>query len=185
MQEFLVIATVVALIAALISPFAFAIYILRSLDLAAKKRRAEYKFFVVDLFSLLFLVQLPLAIIGPTLSEPGAMIGAGVLSVAMILVWWTTVNTVSRAGIETTKWRTLISLIVIPSTYIGTFAIIGLSFSLLDPPNGKILTQSIGWLVFNISCLIASLFITRAALRATVEQTRPAANGDAESPDSF
>ena len=41
----------------------------------------------------------------------------------MALVWWTTVKTVSAGGIEEFKWRSAISLFVIPMTYIGSFAL--------------------------------------------------------------
>ena len=117
-------ATVTLLV--IVFAMAIAVCILRPIDKAARNRREKFKFVLVDLFSLLFLIQLPLAILGHNFEDESYSyaVVAGALMLTMLLVWWTTVRVVSQAGIQTTSWRALISLIVIPATYIGSFALI-------------------------------------------------------------
>lgn len=154
------------MIAVVVTPFAFAIGILRRLDNAAKIRKANVKYHVADLFGLFFLVQLPLAMIVGRFENNEAKIAGVVLAAAMLLVGWTTIKTVSRAGINHPVWRILVSLIVIPSTYIGSFAFVVVMSLLIFESDSSFL--NVGIALLTISGLILSSWITNRAISNTM-----------------
>ena len=144
-------------------PIVLAIYILRQIDHAAKNRRAKVKIFIVDFFSLIFMIQLPFVLLRDQMEEPGVIAGAIVFALVMILVWWTTVRMVSQAGIQTTGWRSLVSIIVIPATYFGAFGLLGCAVGIANP---KTFRTSLVIGAFLLVGMIVSLLLTRAALKA-------------------
>ena len=108
-----------------LAPMIVAGRMLHQLDVAAKKRKAPVKVWLVDFFTLLFLVQLPLAFVVKNLGinvRGRAAVAVGLCLVAM-LVWWGTVKTISGAGITKVFWRSAISLFAFPMAYLGSFAL--------------------------------------------------------------
>lgn len=144
-----------------LAPIYGAIWILRQLDRAAKQRKGKVKIFLADLFCLFFLFQLPLVLCHDQFDEPLAIMVAIVFSCLMVLVGWTTIKTVSKAGIQTCGWRSLISLVVIPSTYFGSFVLIAAILSIGNADN-KYYSVAIATLC--AIALISSAFITKNAL---------------------
>jgi len=150
-----------------ILPIGVSIFLLRKLDTAAKVRRQKFgksdsKFFIVDIFSLVFIIQFPLQFLELAGADRGATIAIGILGVAMCAVWWTTITTVSQAGIVTVGWRALVSMVVIPSAYIGSFYLIIASVNWM---RGDLAGRALAWLVLSVIGLLVSPFIVAAAIR--------------------
>ncbi len=147
-------------------PLVFAGAILRYIDRAARLKNRPVKVHTVDFFSLIFLVQIPMAIAiqvenrgdqaGPIL----ASIGFGAM---MALIWWTTIKAVSRAGIDKFAYRFWISLLVIPMTYVGSFAIIaiGVTMNTSRYPFGALIAIEL----VLIALLVVSLLVTLRAVK--------------------
>lgn len=158
-------------------PVYFAGFILRLLDRAAKAQRQTVKIYVVDFFSLLFLMQIPFAILMQQSNNDRLMAIAvsGVFSLLMALVWWTTIRTVSKAGIVRVADRCWISLLVIPMMYVGSFAIIfiGLNIFSRDLSGFRIDLAVIE--VVLVALMLLSLVVTKRAIlrceNGTVEST--------------
>ena len=153
---------------ALFTPLVLAIYILRSIDLAAKRRQAKVNFFIVDLFSLIFLIQIPFVMMQAEIGSVGYYVVIGFSVIASMVVWWVTIRTVSQAGIMGTSWRLAISVVVIPSTFIGSFFLVGSCFVVWWDDEFR-LTDAMLTLICLVG-LIASFFITRVALTKADQQ---------------
>ena len=150
-------------------PILLSIYLLKRLDSAAKIRRekfgkSQFKFFLVDFFSLIFLIQLPFNFLDPEFLDNRISFAIGLLVLAMVAVWWTTIVTVSQAGISTVRKRALISMIVIPSTYIGSFYLVIGGINLVI--GQQFGTRAIVWFVVSAIGLVLSPFIVIQALNA-------------------
>ena len=104
-------------------------WILWPLDAVATRQRHRVQFTVIDFFGLVFLLQLPMALInlGTPSSMEYNMDGRLLLYIlgwiATALVWWRSVVVFSRAGVTQTKDRALTVFLVLPMAYLGTFAI--------------------------------------------------------------
>lgn len=172
-------------------PLIFSARILWMIDSAARRQRQPVKVYLVDFFSLLFLVQLPYAIFFQFYrndTEDWLMVSfaATIFAVVMLMVWWTTIRTVSRAGISSTAARSWISLLVIPMTYVGSFAIVGFGFTL----TGRIAEQResfiplLAFVLVLIALLVFAFFVTRRIIKQTQE---PVLAEEVEEPfsDSF
>lgn len=117
-------------------PLFIAVKTLRLLDRAAKERNREFKFMIVDLFSLIFLIQIPLTLAsGSDIGDAQGRViwpAAVVFIAVMVLLWQVTIRTIGRSGISTWGQRLLISIVVIPATYIGSymgpFAVLSVAF---------------------------------------------------------
>jgi hypothetical protein len=103
-------------------------WILGPLDRAARRRKGPTQFTVVDFLCLVFLIQLPLALIQATLMR-GAMpeLAAGriLLVVACViggLMWWISVKQLSGAGITRTSHRCIFLAFVLPVAFFGSIA---------------------------------------------------------------
>ena len=151
------------------APLFFAVYILRHFDYAAKRRRAEVRIFIVDFFSLIFMVQIPLVVLRNQIDLREFIFFCVTFVLVMILIWWTTVRTVAQAGIQTTGWRTLISIIVIPSTYVGAFGIPS-CVAVFTAANEATARWALGIGIFLVFAMTVSLFITKAAMKAIDDQ---------------
>ncbi len=146
----------------LLSPLFVAGYMLGQIDKAAKRQQAPVKIWLVDLFSLVFLIQIPLALISrwQTEMEIGPLIAIVLLfSGIMTLVWWTTIKTVSQAGITSVFWRSAISLFVIPMAFVGSFAIMIVTLGLADG-------QAVLWFIDSVLVLMmaGSILIVKRAI---------------------
>jgi hypothetical protein len=114
-------------------------WVLGPLDRAAKNRRYPIQFTLADFLCLFVQVQLALA--GPALAfrqmdnRNSAIIGASVIVAIIValvlLVWWTGVRTLSRAGVHGTLARALTLTVAIPFGYACSIAIPGLAIGLI------------------------------------------------------
>ena len=121
-EEFITLISVLGGLVLLLCPLAYAIYILGRLDIAAKKRKlsgveTKFSFMIVDFFSLILLVQLPFNFVSLRHGDGVSIFIIGISLFAVLLVWYTTIRTVSQAGISSFGWRALVSMIVIPVSY--------------------------------------------------------------------
>ena len=170
-------------------PFVFAIFILKQLDNAARQRKSlfgksKFRLMIVDFLSLILLVQMPFNLLRMDLGLGDRMmvflISAAL--VALTLVWFTTIKTVSQAGIETFGWRALISMILIPTMYIGSFfcgfPAVGLLWGERVP------TAGIVCLVASVVGMLLSPWIVRGALNS-VSQDPPIPSQSQAPPDPF
>jgi hypothetical protein len=102
-------------------------YILGPLDSAARHRRRPTQFTLADFLALMFLFQLPVALIRLMVQHdpPGMGLLYGFAWVASSLMWGLSVQTLSRAGIVT-PWRRVVFLsAVLPIAYFGSVAFLG------------------------------------------------------------
>jgi len=110
----------------ILGPFVYAVFILKKLDAAAKRRKqsggeTRSRFMIVDLLSLVLLLQVPFNFLDIKYVEATTVVLTAIFLMALFLVWLTTIKTVSEAGITSFGWRALISMILIPTMYIGSF----------------------------------------------------------------
>lgn len=151
-----------------LAPLWMAGRMLHLLDNAAKERKSPMRLWLVDFFSLLFLIQLPLAMFMPYLNIPTAgRAGVAVFfSLTVLTVWWCTIKTVSGAGIVSGFWRSVISLFVIPMAYIGSLVltVTGGNIFFLKKTDDW---YSTAWVleVLLMVALICSVILTRLAIR--------------------
>ena len=153
-------------------PFAYAIFILKKLDAAAKQRKqsggnTQFRFMIVDFFSLILLVQLPFNFVSLELGDVTSIVLIVISLIAVLLVWFTTIKTVSQAGISTFGWRALVSMILIPTMYIGSFyfgiASLNMIWGDMTSP------RAIVWLVASFVGMVLSLWIVNGAVEAGAE----------------
>ena len=129
--------TLIVFVAVLL-PFVLAGLILQKIDRAAAEFNRPKEFFLVDLFSLMFLIPLPLAF-RHEYEDESLLIGRYIVLPFMILIWWKTIQAVSAAGIVQTKHRFWIAFWVIPVTFLGSFGMSGLLILMLyDVPQRNI-----------------------------------------------
>ena len=127
--------TAILVLMLILIPIIFAGMILNLIDRAARMRQRPVKMYLVDLFSLIFLIQIPWAIRLQLKVQPEQMAAwttvAAISSAVMVLIWWITITTVSKAGINRVSARAQISILVIPMTYVGSFAMIAIGTIIL------------------------------------------------------
>ena len=175
-----------------LGPFGYAIFILKKLDAAAKLRKqagndkqieairrganprqarkvvaasreTQFRFLIVDFFSLILLVQLPFNFVQFSRGDGISMVIIAISLVAVLLVWFTTIKTVSQAGINSFGWRALVSMVLIPTMYIGSFYVGPASLNLIW---GTGSTKAVVWLVAALIGMILSWWIVKGALKA-------------------
>jgi hypothetical protein len=103
-------------------------WILWPLDTVAAHRRRPVQFTVIDFLGLVFLLQLPMALInlgtGMHAGMRGDQLAMYVLAwIGTALVWWRSIVVFSRAGVTQAKDRALTVFLVLPMAYLGTFAV--------------------------------------------------------------
>ncbi len=99
------------------------------IDDAAKSRMHPVQFSMIDLLSLVVLFQLPMAAIrwlvggvdGSDWERGGVWMLYGAGWLASGLCWWTSVRTLSRAGIHNPWHRAFFVAVILPATIVGTF----------------------------------------------------------------
>jgi hypothetical protein len=121
----------------LLSPLLLAAWILIPLDRMARQRKVRCQFQLVDYFSLILLIQIPLAVKAALHNDSSfdrPMQDSWVLVVVFCcvstLIWWTGVRTFGQAGIQQTRARAILGLLVLPLSYFGTLLAVSLIFSL-------------------------------------------------------
>ena len=102
-------------------------FVLGPLDAAARYRRRPTQFTMADFLALVFLFQLPVALL--RLALPGDLPQIKFLYffvwTASSLMWGLSVQTLSRAGVET-PWRRVVFLsAVLPVVYFGSIVFLG------------------------------------------------------------
>lgn len=152
------------------APFVYAVYILRKLDAAAKHRRrsdgeTRFRFMIVDFFSLILLIQAPLNFVSLDLTQAMVTILIVISLIAILLVWFTTIKTVSAAGIDTFGWRALVSMVLIPTMYIGSFYFGVGTLSLFF---GDASPAGVVWLVVCVVGMVVSPWIVNGALASVL-----------------
>ncbi len=105
-------------------------WILWPLDAVAARRRGRVQFTVIDFLGLVFLLQLPMALInlgtGSSVNADSRSTQLTLYILAWIgtaLVWWRSVVVFSRAGVTQAKDRALTVFLVLPMAYLGTFSV--------------------------------------------------------------
>ena len=110
-------------------------WVLGPLDSAAKNRRHPIQFSLADFLCLFVQVQLSLgaaAALFRGLADKGPVITLTVaLILFVLLVWWTGVRTLSRAGVHDTRGRALTLVVGIPLGYAFSIAIPVVAFMVL------------------------------------------------------
>ena len=168
-EEFITLISVLGGLVLLLCPLAYAIYILGRLDIAAKKRKLsgvenKFSFMIVDFFSLILLVQLPFNFVSLRHGDGVSIFIIGISLFAVLLVWYTTIRTVSQAGISSFGWRALVSMIVIPTMYVGSFYFGVGSINMLW---GDASAEAVAWLAVISVGMFLSFWIVKGALKAT------------------
>jgi len=127
------------------------------------------------------LIQIPFKLLSLGASDDTVQFLISVSLVALTLVWFITIKTVSEAGIATFKWRALVSMVLIPTMYIGCFYF---SITLINWLGGNPLSREMTlWLGVSLAGMISSPWIVRGALNS-VPQDQPLQR-ESEAPDPF
>jgi hypothetical protein len=108
-------------------------WVLGPLQRAAKNRRFAKQFCLADLLSLFVLVQLSFGVVhwAGRDSEDfrSAMLTIDLIVAAIVVVvWWACLATLSPAGINVVWHRCVVLTVVLPTTLVGSLAIIALPF---------------------------------------------------------
>lgn len=173
-------------LALLIGPFVYAIFVVRKLDQAARQRKkfvvkTKFRFMIVDVLSLILLIQIPFKLLSLGARDGSVQVLIFLFLAALTLVWFTTIRTVSEAGITTFKWRALVSMILIPTMYIGCFYF---SITSIFWLNGNRLPREMAiWLGISLTGMVFSPWILRGALNS-VPQEQPLQR-EPKAPDPF
>jgi hypothetical protein len=130
MKEFVMVLLGLAGLIVLFCVVYFAIrWVLGPLDRAAKNRRFSVQFSLADFLCLFVEVQLALGGLALLLRSQdqllvnGAIVACVVIVAAVVLIWWTGVRTLSRAGIHGTFARAVTLTIGIPFGFAASVAI--------------------------------------------------------------
>jgi hypothetical protein len=164
-----------------------AIWVLGPLDRAAKNRRYPIQFSLADLLCLFVQVQLALA--GPsllfrTMADRTPAIGISVALVAgTLLVWWTGVRTLSRAGVHSTTGRSVTLIVIIPLGYASALVLpcLGMMIfgSLVEPSPETPWTGLMGLVEILLVVLVIILgFMTRRILATADGQRKMAPSAE-------
>ncbi len=160
---------IVAGLVVLFGPFIYAGFVLTKLDAAAKLRKGSqvgqrWRFMIVDFFSLMLLVQMPFRLLVFELDRQTLVWLVTVCLGAVVAIWFTTIKTVSQAGIVSFRWRALVSMVLIPTMYLGSFYF---GIATINWFHGELKSiQAIFWLVISLVGMVASPWIVRGALKS-------------------
>lgn len=147
--------------------------ILSPLDAAARQRLRPTQFTLADFMALVFLLQLPVALIRLALPGEPSLNGFlyGFAWFASSFMWGLSVRTLSRAGIEI-PWRRVVFLsAVLPITYFGSVAFIGAVFfavaaALFDGPIRAM--TGLGWFIATGALMPAAFYWASWFVRRTL-----------------
>ena len=112
-----------------VAPIFIGVYILAPLDRAARFRNAPFRYTMVDTFGLMFLIQLPMAVVSAVVPANNGFHGddsrrLGLFLIAFVistLVWWTAIRTFGKAGVTNNKHRLVLVFFVLPAGYYNAF----------------------------------------------------------------
>jgi hypothetical protein len=118
-------------------PVGIALWVMRPVDRAARFLRRPTQFTVTDFLCLFFIIQLPMALIHGFLKpqDIGMMRQQDRMMIWLLdifvwcacgAMWWGSVRTLSRAGIERPLYRSIFLAVVLPITIFATVAAPGL-----------------------------------------------------------
>jgi len=102
-----------------LSTGAIAVWVLRPIHRAARSRRAPAQLALIDFLCLIFLAQLPMAVIGwfgGTFNPRGTWVLYVFGWVACGLLWWVAVRLLSRAGVRQARRRAVFQVFVLPDS---------------------------------------------------------------------
>lgn len=164
---------VVVLVSVVFALAAIGLYVLGPLDAAARYRRCPTQFTMADFLALMFLFQLPVALIRLVLPDRASPIGLlyGFAWIASCLMWGVSVQTLSRAGI-TTPWRRVVFLsAVLPIVYFGSVVfvsavLLGASAALFDGAAHSM--NGLKWWLATGATLPGAFYWSAQFVRATV-----------------
>ena len=117
-----------------LSTGAIAVWVLRPIHRAARSRRAPAQLALIDFLCLIFLAQLPMAVIGwfgGTFNPRGTWVLYVFGWVACGLLWWVAVRLLSRAGVRQARRRAVFQVFVLPATVFGVIVVPVLTVVLL------------------------------------------------------
>lgn len=164
-------------------------WVLGPLDRAAKNQPYPVQFTLADFLCLFVEVQLTLA--GPslafgTMQDKSPAIGVTVaLTATVLLVWWTGVRTLSRAGVHGTAGRAFTLIAAIPLGFAAAIALpllaiaIGLSFV---EPRSEIPAALLGLIGIALVLLVAGLGFAIRRILASANRRRQMPPSDTASP---
>ena len=170
MVESLLVAGVISLF---LGPLLLAGWVLRPLDRSARYHKSKGRFMMVDFFGLVFLVQLPIALVTNMYSgsiNKAMTLVYVVLPLVSALVWWTAVTTFAKAGITNVRTRMLLVFVVLPIAYVGSLVLItlGVTIASHDRPQYGFLAMAI----FIFAGMIVSGIYTRSLERRLQLQSK-------------
>ena len=156
-------------------PFTIAILILGPIDRAAKFQQAPIRIMMVDVMSLLFLLQAPFAVIHNLLAMESTelLVTLDLIVVIVVgLIWWTAVSRFSKAAINDARPRAILAFFVLPMAYVGSFAAFVIPMVLAS--HHESLGQIIVWGTIEAGLLaglvVAGIYTRRLSAHATVER---------------
>ncbi len=150
-------------------------WILRPLDQAAKSSVRAPQFTLVDFLCLFVLIQLPTGLIHGWLrgtDYPGIWVLDGFGWGSCGMMWWISVRTLSRAGIQNPWHRGTFLLSALPLAFFGSIAtpFIVLLLVVSAATNTPAELKEMGWLAVAVVALVAALYgcgrYTRWMIRA-------------------
>ncbi|HWB09342.1 MAG TPA: hypothetical protein VG826_08965 [Pirellulales bacterium] len=153
-------------------------HILGPLDAAARHRRHPTQFTMADFLALVFLLQLPVALLRLVLPDDASPVAGflyGFAWIASSLMWGLSVQTLSRAGIAT-PWRRVVFLsAVLPITYFGSLvfvsaALFGLGEAFFDNSVKQI--TRFWWCLATGAVLFMGFYWAGSFVRAMVAQSQ-------------
>ncbi len=122
-----------------IAGICLAAWVLRPVDRAARLRQAPAQFTLADVLCLFFLAALPtgcLRWMAGGMAEDGVGCFTVFAWTACGLLWWTAVQTLSRAGITHTGHRAALLTLVVPTTLLGAVMIPVLTLLIVSDSGG-------------------------------------------------
>jgi len=129
--------------------------ILKPMDVAAERTESPTQFMMTDFLSLMFQLQLPLAMFSGVRDwEGGAVLICGLLCMAVLLTWWGGIRTVSRAGIRDPKRRGLFVALILPVTFVCSLTALPLAGTVCYAIATR---EDAPWWVFLLSVLVPLL----------------------------
>jgi hypothetical protein len=154
----------------LLLPIVTAAWVLHPLDRAARHRRIRVQITVLDFLGLVFLLQIPLALLRAFIG-PGEFgnhwIGAIVVFLASTLIWWTGVRTFGQAEINDSRVRAILVFLVLPVAYFGSFGISATVIAIAASWPSPTVTQGLLLIALTLALRAAGEYTHRLMSRGT------------------
>jgi len=167
-------------------------WVLGPLDRAAKNKSYPVQFTLADFLCLFVEAQLTLA--GPSLAfrtsqvKSWAIVTSAVLMATVLLVWWTGVRTLSRAGVHGTASRAFTLIAAIPFGFAAAIALplllIAICVSLTESAS-EVPIALLGLIEVGLVLLVAALGFAIRRVLTVAQRQRPMPPSDAPAPRSW